>query len=358
MRPGHFAERRLHRAALLLLGAFAVGDALAAPRIEPVPDASRDAQQQAIAARFASSGMTNAVATYLAHPALAEAVLPYAQYVSNDSTLPARHRALLLLRTAWLTRSGYLWAHQARRALRNGLYARGARAHRTRPHGRRLERLRRDIAARGRRAARRLIRQRRDVGRHDARVRHEPAHRPRLWRRRPYDARGRAEHARRRDRGRRRGTLAVRHSLHGNRRVDESAAARQGAANCAAPAARVDAGSARAARPEGHGSQRECICDVRPQSAGRRASQCRAGSHPRRLDFVAAASRAIPDADRRAVPLRVRMGRAHARRQRYGHDRCGRRAHCARTGRAGRRRARDGAAARHGRALSRRSDRG
>ena len=122
MRPGQFAERRLHRAALLLLlGAFAAGNALAAPRVEPVPDASRDAQQQAIAERFASSGMTNAVATYLAHPALAEAVLPYAQYVSNDSSLPARHRALLLLRTAWLTRSGYLWAHQARRALRNGL---------------------------------------------------------------------------------------------------------------------------------------------------------------------------------------------------------------------------------------------
>ena len=120
MRPGHFAEPH-YRAALLLLGAFAFGNALAAPRVEPVPDASRDAQQQAIAARFASSGMTNAVATYLAHPALAEAVLPYAQYVSNDSTLPARHRALLLLRTAWLTRSGYLWAHQARRALRNGL---------------------------------------------------------------------------------------------------------------------------------------------------------------------------------------------------------------------------------------------
>ena len=121
MRSGHFAERHLHRAALLLLGTFAIGDALAAPRIEPVPEARRDAQQQAIAERFASSGMTNAVATYLAHPALAEAVLPYAQYVSNDSTLPARHRALLLLRTAWLTRSGYLWAHQARHALRNGL---------------------------------------------------------------------------------------------------------------------------------------------------------------------------------------------------------------------------------------------
>jgi 4-carboxymuconolactone decarboxylase len=120
MRSGRFTER-LHRVAVLLFGAFAVGDALAAPRIEPVPEASRDAQQQAIAERFASSGMTNAVATYLVHPVLAEALLPYAQYVSNDSTLPPRHRALLLLRTAWLTRSSYLWAHQARRALRNGL---------------------------------------------------------------------------------------------------------------------------------------------------------------------------------------------------------------------------------------------
>ena len=121
MGSGTLAERRLHRAALLLVGALAVGDALAAPRIEPVPAASRDAQQRAIAERFDSSGMTNAVATYLAHPALAEALLPYEHYIANDSTLPPRHRALLLLRTAWLTRSQYLWAHHARRALRNGL---------------------------------------------------------------------------------------------------------------------------------------------------------------------------------------------------------------------------------------------
>ena len=160
MQPGHFAEPH-HSAALLLLGAFAFGNALAAPRVEPVPDASRDAQQQAIAARFASSTMTNAVATYLAHPALAEAVLPYAQYAqrlraTGSTPCPAAlaHGVAHALRLS-------LGTPGAARAAQRG-YARGARAHRTRPYGGRLERLRRDIAASGRRAARRLIPQRRD----------------------------------------------------------------------------------------------------------------------------------------------------------------------------------------------------
>src|SRR5262249_13173003 len=47
------------------------------------------------------------------HPALADHILPFEHYVSSESTLPPRHRALLGLRTAWLTRSNYLWAHWA-----------------------------------------------------------------------------------------------------------------------------------------------------------------------------------------------------------------------------------------------------
>jgi alkylhydroperoxidase family enzyme len=65
--------------------------------------------------------MPNAVATYLNHPSLAEHILPYELYVSSGSTLPPRHRQLLSLRTAWLTRSNYLWAHQAAAAWRIGL---------------------------------------------------------------------------------------------------------------------------------------------------------------------------------------------------------------------------------------------
>jgi 4-carboxymuconolactone decarboxylase len=109
------------RRVVLLLATFAVGDALAAPRIAPVPEDRRSEEQRAVAARFAPSGMTNAVATYLHHPAMAEALLPYEHYLSHDSTLPSRHRALMHLRTAWLTRSEYLWAHHAQRALRGGM---------------------------------------------------------------------------------------------------------------------------------------------------------------------------------------------------------------------------------------------
>jgi alkylhydroperoxidase family enzyme len=91
------------------------------PRIAPVAESQRSAEQRALASRFAPSGMPNAVATYLNHPVLAEQILPYAIYVSNDSSLPPRHRALLGLRTAWLTRSNYSWAHQSVLARHAGL---------------------------------------------------------------------------------------------------------------------------------------------------------------------------------------------------------------------------------------------
>ncbi len=104
-----------------LVATLAFVHAHAAPRISPVGEQQRTEQQRAIAARFAASGMANAVATYLNHPAMAEALLPYEHYQSNESTLPPRHRALMQLRTAWLTRSEYLWAHHAQRALGGGM---------------------------------------------------------------------------------------------------------------------------------------------------------------------------------------------------------------------------------------------
>jgi alkylhydroperoxidase family enzyme len=112
---------RLGTAIVGLAAVLAFVQASAAPRVSPVDEAQRNEQQRAVAGRFAASGMTNAVATYLHHPAMAEALLPYESYLSNDSTLPPRHRALMHLRTAWLTRSEYLWAHHAQRALRDGM---------------------------------------------------------------------------------------------------------------------------------------------------------------------------------------------------------------------------------------------
>ena len=92
----------------------------AGPRVAPVPENQRTDEQRSIAAKFVSSEMPNAVATYLNHPALADHVLPYEHYASSNSTLSPRQRALIGLRTAWLTRSSYLWAHRAAESRRAG----------------------------------------------------------------------------------------------------------------------------------------------------------------------------------------------------------------------------------------------
>ena len=115
MRIGH-ASLVLITALVLQIPSHAAG-----PRIVPVPESQRTDQQRALAAQFASSGIPNAVATYLNHPALAEHTLPFEHYASSESGLPPRHRSLLVLRTAWLTRSNYLWAHRIGAARQAGL---------------------------------------------------------------------------------------------------------------------------------------------------------------------------------------------------------------------------------------------
>lgn len=113
---------RLPGASAIVLAALVSGAApqAAGPRLAPVPANQMTPAQASLAAQFASSDMPGAVATYLNHPVLAEHILPYEHYVWNDSTLPARHRILVGLRTIWLTRSDYLWAHRAAMARRAG----------------------------------------------------------------------------------------------------------------------------------------------------------------------------------------------------------------------------------------------
>ena len=107
---------------LLIATLFAqVPSRAAGPRVASVSERQRSDEQRTIAARFASSGLANAVATYLNHPSLAEHILPFEHYVSFDSILPQRQRALIGLRTAWLTRSNYLWAHWAATPRRSSL---------------------------------------------------------------------------------------------------------------------------------------------------------------------------------------------------------------------------------------------
>ncbi len=110
------------RVAALACAALLASTAIhAAPRVSPLPEAERSAEQRELAARFAPLGMANAIGTYLRYPALAAAILPYTEYLLTASRLPARHREILWLRTAWLAHSNYVWAHRVAAARRAGL---------------------------------------------------------------------------------------------------------------------------------------------------------------------------------------------------------------------------------------------
>ena len=104
------------RLAFVLFCAIALQHAAeSAPRIAPLPESQWSDAHRAIVAAGAPQGRatTNLLATYLHHPAIALSLPPFDRYVTSESTLPPRHRMLLGLRTAWLTRSEYLWAHHA-----------------------------------------------------------------------------------------------------------------------------------------------------------------------------------------------------------------------------------------------------
>ena len=80
------------------------------------------AEQRASVERYETDGHShNVVRTLSRVPALAGRVLPFTNYVANETTLSPRHRAILILRTAWLTQSANIWAAAASRAAESGL---------------------------------------------------------------------------------------------------------------------------------------------------------------------------------------------------------------------------------------------
>ena len=114
-------SRRIVAPVLFAALAFAPLMAVAEPRIVPLPAAERSDAARAVIEQFSGLGMHNAVATYASYPELATAMLPYTEFLLTRSTLPARHRELLWLRSAWLARSDYMWAQRAPAARREGL---------------------------------------------------------------------------------------------------------------------------------------------------------------------------------------------------------------------------------------------
>jgi 4-carboxymuconolactone decarboxylase len=84
---------------------------VSSPRLAPLPEDRWTDAHKAIVAKYAADGRPgNALRTLLHIPALADSFLSFPAYLSKDSTLPPRHRELLILRTAWLLNSGYIWS--------------------------------------------------------------------------------------------------------------------------------------------------------------------------------------------------------------------------------------------------------
>jgi 4-carboxymuconolactone decarboxylase len=93
-----------------------------APRVEPLPEAEWTSDVQSAFKRFGDgTKASNDFKTLARHPELLTNVMPFVAYVSRESTLPPKDRELLILRTAWLCRSEYLWAQHAAIAARVGI---------------------------------------------------------------------------------------------------------------------------------------------------------------------------------------------------------------------------------------------
>ncbi len=102
--------------------------ALTQPRIPPLPDARRTDVHRQLAAKFSRDGAPDVgFDTLLQVPALAEAVMPYTLYLSDESNLSARHRELVVLRTAWLCNNQVVWSSHAARARSAGITSREIR---------------------------------------------------------------------------------------------------------------------------------------------------------------------------------------------------------------------------------------
>lgn len=92
-------------------------------RIPPLSLANMDAEQlkQVQPHLDANGQLANLYATLINHPDLYGPHATFSRYIMSESSLPASSRELLILRTAWLINSEYLWAHHAPLAQQAGL---------------------------------------------------------------------------------------------------------------------------------------------------------------------------------------------------------------------------------------------
>jgi 4-carboxymuconolactone decarboxylase len=82
----------------------------AGPRLEPVSEADRTDEMQSLLDQYPvpDGAASNLITTFVRHPGLFRRWWPFTGKLLVGK-LPARDRELMILRTAWLCRSGYEW---------------------------------------------------------------------------------------------------------------------------------------------------------------------------------------------------------------------------------------------------------
>ena len=110
------------RAVTEIPGSIVPARRLTESRVSPLPESEWTARQRDLIQKYAPDGNPgNVLRTLIRVPDLVERVFPFLNYIAEDSTLSARHRTMLILRTAWLTQNANIWATYASRAAEAGL---------------------------------------------------------------------------------------------------------------------------------------------------------------------------------------------------------------------------------------------
>jgi len=87
---------------------------LTTPRIAPLNlESMTQEQRELVAPQMRAGQVPNLYATLVVHPRFYSPRLRFGSYIQRDSRLPPQTRELLILRTAWLAKSEYEWAHHA-----------------------------------------------------------------------------------------------------------------------------------------------------------------------------------------------------------------------------------------------------
>lgn len=95
---------------------------LRTPRIQPLAlDAMTSEQREIVTPQVRNGALPNLYATIANHPKLYGPRLRFGSYLQRESLLPPKTRELLIMRTAWLIKSEYEWAHHVEAAKAAGL---------------------------------------------------------------------------------------------------------------------------------------------------------------------------------------------------------------------------------------------